>query len=217
MTHLEIHPMTKKAKQDFEASLQDKTPVRWIMINRPKIRTVQEAVRMLNRHCALYPDIAEKYNAEEIILEELAYERQMVLSLKKSQAIKTLSEWYSRPKTQATYRYQAILKEVAKLPAETLRMEQAEFVRKETADLDTPMKPAEDTTGTISVADYASLAIANLQRRIDDLLEEESALGMELSEECGRLGALSKRIRDTEENIRAIEMAHSIVTAKRRK
>lgn len=215
MSEEQLHPMVRKARREFEESLEDGRPVRWIMINRAKVHTVQEAVRVLEKYCKMYPDIAERMDAETKIQSELVYERQTALSLKKTEAVRTLCEWYNRPKIQMVYRYQAIRAEAEKIPGEILRLEKDEFIRMKSARPEPVILHDEgERAENVSIDDYPSLAISNLQKRIDGLLEEETALGTELSEECGKLKTLSEKITETKNKMRAIEETHSMLAGR---
>ena len=206
--------MHLKARREFEQALASGKPMRWIMINRPKVRGVNNAEKQIRGLIERYPDIAEKYDAEDVLIEELVYERQYVLTRKtKKAAVKALSEWYNRPQQRMSYRYQQILKEAAKMPDYILEAERKEFVSQESrsdSDADKPPVVADDSKKTIELTDYPQLIIANCEKRMDDLLKKQSLLLAEYNGESGKVLELTKTLKEGKEKRKAIEIVKAM-------
>lgn len=198
-----MHPMTKKARREFEEALMTGTPARWVMINKPKIRNVQEAVNLIKKHCRSYQDISEKYNAMDVLSKELEYERQLVLDKKRaSDAVAALSNWYNRSRKQMSHRYQAIMHEAEQMPSIDLAMERREFVSNESKN--ETCAPTQTTEDTIGMEDYARLSIMNIQKRISSLMNLQVDLQLEMGAECGRLMEIKKEKEEIQKKIDSI-------------
>lgn len=212
------HPMTKKAREQFEKSLTEGTPIRWMLLNQPKLRTVSDAVRAFNKHVTKYPDIAQKHKAEEIMEQEMRNERQAVLAAKtKEDAIRFLSAWYNRPQAQMAYRYQVIKEEAGKKTPEELKEEELEFKTAESsenkqANLLIETLAVNEKQETISTTEEAELAIINLQNRINKLRQKKDALEAEKIGKSGKLRKILDLLEDKKGKIAAIEQVTDIVT-----
>ena len=203
-----IHPMTQKARRLFAESMEERTPIRWLMIHQQRIRQISEAVRVFMDHVQRYPDIAEKYDAEDILREEMIRERQAVIKAKtKREAVTFLSVWYNRPRTAMAYRYQTIMDEVKKMDPEVLNAEKEDFAAIElnTQDINSEMITAIAESSQGETSSYSMLAIANIRRRIDELEAKKQALQ---EEKIGRRGIVKEildKIEKTEAVIAAID------------
>lgn len=191
------HPMTQKARRQFRESMQEGTPIRWLMINTPKIRTVAEAVLRFERHCLSYPDIAEKLGAKEVMTREMLCERQAVLSFKtKKEAVRFLSAWYNRSGTEMAYRYMNIKETAEQMEPETLKEEEAIFMAAESRKLyESAMHPMlaaiaeSEEEQPVGGTSYAELALANIRKRISELEAKRDAL---IEEQQGRTGEIKE-------------------------
>ena len=207
------HPMTQKARKLFKESLKESTPIRWLMVNTQKIRTVTDAVRTCEKHCEKYPDIAKEYNAKEIMKEEMICERQAVLCLRtKAEAVRFLSVWYNRPGTVMAYRYETIQKEAKAMNAEDLRKEKEIFKVSESQKMyENAMHPlltavaeSEDEK-PINETGYAALAIINIEKRISDLQAKRETLIEEKQGRTGRIKEILEKREAEEKLISSIE------------
>lgn len=207
-----MHPMKRKARKQFEESLAERTPIRWLMIHQPRLRWINEAVRMFHRHMENYPDIAEAMNAEEILAEELMRERQAVLTARtKKDAINFLAIWYNRPANAMAYRYQAIKAEAMKMDSKTLAEEEKAFrsseikmtMMEDSNSLLSAM--AESGKESIEKGSYTALAVTNLRQRIAELESKKQALEEERIGRTGLVKQLMEQIEKTENLITSIE------------
>jgi hypothetical protein len=209
----ETHPMHLKARREFEQALASGKPLRWIMLNRPKVRGVANAEKQIRNLCERYPDIAEKYDAENVLHDELVYERQYVLTRKTQKAaIKTLSEWYNRTQQRMAYRYTQIVNEAKKMPEYVLEAERKEFVSQESkAEIETEAPAiADNDKKTIELNDYPQLIIANCEKRMDELLKKQELLLAEMNGKSGQIKDLNQKLDEVNEKIKAIEIVKAM-------
>lgn len=211
----QMHPMQRKARKEYEAALRDGAPIRWIMLNKPSVRTVKEAINTLKRHSESYPDLADKYRADEIINEELAFERQLVLDEpNKEYAIAALSEWYNRTGKNMAHRYNAILNEVDKIPQAELEAERRAYVSDESKKKPVITGCIAKDKNMIESDDYSILAIVNMRKRIDALKDIRERLQSELDNETGKLCEIKKKMEDTQKKIESFRNVKFIMTGK---
>ena len=201
-----MHPMELKARSEYVEALKCKSPIQWLMMNHEGLRNVTEAINKLGKDALKYPDIAEKYNAEQVVQEELAFERQLVLDARnQTEAVSTLCEWYNRPSTQMTRRYKAIMDEAERMPKMDLDAERRDFVTKETKS-GTPRPQRHQKDEPFAPNDYYALAKTNINKRLNALMELKANLGEELNDDRGKLGELRRKMNELESQIQAFEI-----------